>query len=403
MLLKSFNSLLTRDNVVMHNRKFYSCLLATVLAFVAAAFALSRGAEVNGDRIQQARQIGEDLMASADIFDILLGATILAEMGQQEAYDSMVELSNSGDALTRRAAIDSLVSLHDGRSREVLLRLSGQENLLTLIVQALVSNPRVDMLELLQNVLHSEVDLKTKANAIRALVGLEDIKSVAKLRSLAENSSAGIARLYAIYGVAVMDDGHAFLGQLESLAHEGSEQEKELAAVTLGYINGDRSKQILATIKDSSEERVGTAALLSLVMLGDSTARGRLENLIVNGTRYESAIAAAGLRRVPSGISAEILTSLLECCTLKEDTAIRLIESSPFIAPSGVTDRVVEWGLAQSNTGIRLQSLWVIGKLRDRNLAQQAGHFLGDKDKDLRGMAAWMVARTYVDDIRLEG
>lgn len=341
------------------------------------------------------RQIADELGASADPYDVLLGASILVESGELSAYRTIVDLASSTDVLVQRAAVDTLASIRNANSMHILQQLAGNEaHLYALVLRALVSNPREDSVDFLVTSLAKDDNIDRTA-AISALAMQGNLKQRKLLHGIAGNQrERQLIRAYAYYGLARQDPNAVAIADLIALVDAQDVMTTEVVVVTLGYLQGFAVEQEIERFSKSADPRVAIAARVSGAAVGDAVASETLANhACTNSSSIVASVVAGGLKRLPSQKAIDVTRLLMKCPTLTTDAAARTVESWAWI-DSEHFQEVAQWGLAHPKLEVQLQTLWAIG-LRDGD-CEIVGlrKFLHHSDLLVRGMAAWAYVRS---------
>ncbi|MBI4694837.1 MAG: HEAT repeat domain-containing protein [Gammaproteobacteria bacterium] len=341
-------------------------------------------------------KVARELSGSRNVYDRMLGAGALVEAGDPKALEIIAAYIKSDDIVVRRSAIDTLLNVNHPSSTNLLYRIASEDpQVLDLMIESLATLPREDMSDLLVGALRVP-NLRLQKNALQALAPIMTGSQEKDLRELIKDpQSANLVRAYAYYVLVRFSHGTADIEQVLQIAKSDDLDQREVAAVTLGAIDSAASKTALAVLAKEQEERVSIAAVASNAGLGDDKAIAQMIQLIAYGKPMQATVAAGALKRMPANLAGQITATLLKCCQLKPDAATRLIESWGSITAN--PDSIFKWGLANADADIRLQTLQVIGRRRDKNVLEQVAGFLADEDPAIRGMAAWAIIHTVGD------
>jgi HEAT repeat protein len=373
---------------------------------VACAFALSLGSASAADpkaagdgsnkMLLDAVKVARELSDSRNVYDRMLGAGALVEAGDPKALEILAGYIQSQDLVVRRSAIDTLLNVNHPSSTNLLYRVAAEDTqVLDLMIESLATMPREDMGDLLIGALHVP-NLRLQKNALQALAPIFTGSQEKDVRGLlTDPSSTSLLRAYAYYVLVRSGHGAEVAEKVLEIAKSDDLDQREVAAVMLGGINSSASRTALQTLAKEQEERVSIAAVASNAGFGDDKAIAQMIQLIAYGKPMQAIVAAGALKRIPAKLAGQITATLLKCCQLKADAATRLIESWGSI--TGDPDSVFKWGLANADADIRLQTLQVIGRRRDKNVMDQVAGFLKDEDPAIRGMAAWAIIHTLGD------
>ena len=102
-------------------------------------------------------------------------------------------------------------------------------------------------------------------------------------------------------------------------------------------------------------------------------------------------VAAASIRRMPREVAASITTELIECCELNSEVGARLLESWSEIGNPPL--KVVDWGFKHKNSEIKMQAIWLIGRLKINEYTELVTKELESEDSGIATMAAWSLLR----------
>ncbi len=368
--------------------------LFVLLGVLFAAVAMAQPSSAPEDQyVRDAAKVARDLVGARDVYDQILAAGALAEVGDATALEFLARCIGQDDIVVKRSAIDTLLSASHPNSMDLLFRSTeGHPDVLSLVMESLASTPRQDMEDLLLRGIH-ESSLFVQKHSLQAAARADARRLHGEIRKLvADPATDPMIRAYGYYALASGDVDGEVAAKILTLATSEAMQEQEVAAVALGNIDTVASKAALAQLAKQTEQRVSLAAIASSAGLGDEEAVARTIKLIAYGTPMESTVMASALKRMPSQMASQITRVLLTCCDLKADGATRLLESWGWI--SGDPGAIYQWGLAHREPDVRLQTLWLIGQRKDATQLANVARFLTDEDPALRGMAAWTIMHT---------
>lgn len=339
--------------------------------------------------LYEAVQVAKAMMSSQDIYDRILAAGALSDVGDTKALDILRRCLTVEDTVIQRSAIDTLITATHPNSIDLLFRTASERpEVLALMAESLASVPRDDMGELLVRALHQESDF-VKKHALQALVRARgDDESTEVQKILQQPQSSNIIKAYASY--ALLAEGHHELGKdFLVAATSGNADIREVAAVALGLVDSKEARAALTELAKEKETRVALAAVASNAGLGDEDSQGRIIQTIGYGTPMEATVMAGALKRLPPKMALQVTQALIGCCKLKGDAATRLLESWGFINADATS--VYAWGLKHAEADVRMQTIWMIGQRKDLNAIPLLRDFLEDSDPGIRGMAAWSI------------
>ena len=369
--------------------------LAVPLLF---AYGLAHAAEAGlpHDRtLSQAVQVARAMMSSQDIYDRILAAGALSDIGDSKALEQIARALTVDDNVVQRSAIDTLITANHPNSVDLLFKsASASPAILGMMAESLASVPRSDMGELLAKALEHESDF-VKRHALQALVRAPGSGENAAIEKLAKNAETSpVIKAYANY--ALLAEGQKSHAKDMMVAAKSKNPDiREVAAVALGLIDTKESRAALGILSKDTDQRVGLAAVASDAGLGNQDASGKIIQVIAYGTPMESTVMAAAIKRLPGKIALQITQTLMSCCKLKGDAATRLLESWAFIHADATA--VYRWGLAHNEADARMQTIWMVGHRKDAAAMSLLVPFLGDEDPGIRGMAAWAIIHTTGD------
>lgn len=360
------------------------CLLASPLSG-------AQQSDADTDRsLYQAVDVAREMMSSDDIYDRILAAGALSDIGDAQALVLLERCIAIDDIVIRRSAIDTLISGSHPNSVNLLFKAaSGDDEVLGLMAESLASVPRDDMGDLLLEALDGQSDF-VKKHALQALVRSTGSAESAAVRKLvAASGTSPVIRAYGNYALLSGGDSSVGAAMLATVDASSNADELEVAAVALGLIDSKESRAALEKLTKVNDQRVVLAAIASKAALGDQDAVAQIIKTIGYGRPMEATVMAGSLKRLPPKLASQITETLLTCCPLKNDAATRLLESWGWIATDA--GKVYDWGLSHKEADIRMQTIWLIGQRRDEAAIRRLVPFLKDDDAGIRGMAAWAI------------
>ena len=356
--------------------------LGTVRGYAAAPASHERA-------LRDAVRVAKEMMASKDIYDRILAAGALSDIGDKQALEILERCLTVDDTVIQRSAIDTLITANHPNSIDLLFKSASRNGeVLALMAESLASIPRDDMGELLVKALHEQSDF-VKKHALQALVRAPGNREQAELlKMVSAPETSPVIKAYANF--ALYAGGRKELAsELLKAAQSGSSDIREVAAVGLGLVDSKEARAALKSLGKETEQRVAVAAVASSAGLGDDDAVGKIIQVIGFGKPMEATVMAGAMKRLPPKLALQITETVLACCRLKGDAATRLLESWGFIAADA--SKIYDWGLAHQEPDVRMQTLWVIGQRRDAGAIERVAPYLNDKDAGIRGMAAWTI------------
>lgn len=354
--------------------------------------------------LYRAVDVAREMMNSKDIYDRILAAGALSDLGDHQALALLEKCLAVDDIVIRRSAIDTLITTSHPNSINLLFQSAAADpEILSLAAQSLASVPRADMGDLLVQAIGGQNSDFVRRHALQALARAAGAGEADALRTLvADEHTSAVIRAYGQYALMIGGDPGAREAML-SAADEENPDVRELAAVALAQIDSKEAKDKLAALAKESDRRVALAAIASEAALGDDDAIGQIIKTIGYGKPMEATVMAGALKRLPPAMAAQITETLLDCCPLKEDAATRLLESWGWIASDAT--KVYDWGLKHQQADVRMQTVWLIGQRKDEAALARLSPLLKDKDAGIRGMAAWSIVHTagqrYIAGLRI--
>lgn len=352
--------------------------------------ARAQPAEPGDQSLYRAIDVAREMMNSKDIYDRILAAGALSDIGDTQALTLLERCLDVDDIVIRRSAIDTLITATHPNSVNLLFKsAAGNPEVLGLMAESLASVPRDDMGDLLVEALGPDSTDFVKRHALQALVRSAGSAEDEAVRALvADAHTSAVIRAYGQYTLMVGGDATARSAML-SAAEEPSADVREVAAVALGLVDSKEAKDKLAALAKESDQRVALAAVASKAALGDDDAIAQIIQTIGYGKPMEATVMAGALKRLPAQMAAQITETLIHCCPLKNDAATRMLESWGWIASD--PSKVYDWGLVHKEADIRMQTIWLIGQRKDEAALERLAPFLKDEDAGIRGMAAWSI------------
>jgi HEAT repeat protein len=341
--------------------------------------------------VHDAVRVSKAMLTSDDVYDRILAAGALAETGDPQALQVLKGYLAHTDLVLKRSAIDTLMSSSHPNEVDLLYRTaSADPEILGLMVESLASTPRPDMEDLLGDALQLE-SLYVQKNALQAIArcdasSLNDVLT----KMIADPEVVATIKAYAYHALAQNGDADSVSKELMTIAESGQVEEREVAAIALGILEGAAPKALLLKlIKEDDDQRVVLAALASHAGHGDEESTGRLIHGIAFGKTMEATVLAGALKRIPAERATKITEVLLSCCDLSSDAATRMVESWATIQAN--PDKLYTWGLAHKDPDVRLQTVWLIGQRKDLGALNRIAALLKDKIPAIRTMAAWSI------------
>ena len=105
---------------------------------------------VHDRTLYEAVQVAREMMASQDIYDRILAAGALSDVGDTKALEVLQRCLTVDDTVVQRSAIDTLITATHPNSIDLLFKTASESpEVLALMAESLASVPRDDMGELL--------------------------------------------------------------------------------------------------------------------------------------------------------------------------------------------------------------------------------------------------------------
>ncbi|MGR9090372.1 MAG: HEAT repeat domain-containing protein [Gammaproteobacteria bacterium] len=340
--------------------------------------------------VNDAVAVARTLYQSENLYDQILGAGTLSDVGDPDALALLEEVARSSDIVYQRSAIDTLIGVQHPNGIDLIYRLAAEDQSFTqFLTQSLATNPREDMTDFLLSLLRDSKPV-VQQYAIQALVHQKD--SDAAIQVVSEVISAPdvllTTRAYGYYYLAQKGRGGEVEKQLLDVVATGDMNQREVAAVALRYLDTAASREALVRLQRSTDARVSLAAMSSQAALGNEQSIAELLNVIARGKSLNAEVGASAIRRLPPELAYELSIKLF-ALNLRADPGSRLLES--WRAIDWDASDVYAWGLANKNVDVRMQTIWLIGQRQERGRLEELAAFLTDEDPRIRGMAAWAI------------
>lgn len=345
---------------------------------------------------QAALTIAKTMLTADLIFDRFLAAGTLLEAGDRAGYEILLEGLVSADPTVARAAMDTLLSVPDFCAlTQTISDVAERPMLNEALLRGIAYFDRQDALPFVRISLNSSIS-SVRIAALRTVARLHDrqslglVQTALKSRGMMDNELANV-----YYALSVLGDGTALQDEIIALTRNNDSAVREIAAVALGNIHSQQSRDALALLVKDQNTRVSVAALGSHINVGGEQSIEALVKVITTGRRDDAVIAAAALKRVPVPIARRIINRVAECCELQIEVALRLMETWGWIGGDDGHDFAIPaWGLRHGDPDVRLQSVWALGWRAEQEAQDLVLPYLKDPDPAMRGMAAWAMART---------
>jgi len=373
--------------VRIYKPRTYARFLAVCAALLAA---LPSAVFADEGIVNEAVAVARSLYQSENLYDQILGAGTLSDIGDPDALARLEELALSDDIVYQRSAIDTLISVQHPNGIDLIYRLAaGNPEFTQFLTQSLATNPREDMSDFLLSLLRNSKPV-VQQYAIQALVHQKDSDSAVDIinQLVAAPDVLLTTRAYGYYFLAQKGRGDEVEKQLLDVVAMGDLSQREVAAVALRYLDTPASREALERLQRSSDARVSLAAISSQAALGNEQSIAELLNVIARGKSLNAEVGASAIRRLPPELAHELSLKLF-ALNLRPDPGSRLLES--WRAIKWDASEVYAWGLANKNVDVRMQTIWLIGQRQERGRLKELARFLTDKNPRIRGMAAWAI------------
>jgi len=362
---------------------------------VCALFLTPAAADENELRlVREAVQVAKALRGSDDLYDQLSGAGTLIEVGDKAALQFVADNLAHPDWSMMRSAIDTLLNVEHPAGLDVIYRYAAVTEdtmFMKFLAESCASHPREDMAEFLVTALKVD-DLWVRKHALQALALTPMDDKEARMRAIAEDTAQdATTRAYAYYALMDTAARDESISRLVEIANTWGDDAQEAAAVALGRVENEATRETLKTLRAARTYKVQMAAMVSEAGFGVEEALEAMAETIAHGKGLDPSVAAAAVRRLPAPIALKITDVLIACCVLNSDVGTRLIESWASIEADPA--RIYAWGLGHDNADIRMQAIWLVGEREDRAYVGRIGEMLVDPDTGVRGMAAWAIVR----------
>lgn len=374
--------MLRSDNTRMCTR----LLLVCVSLFMTLPPATLANDEIVNDAVSVARK----LYQSENLYDQILGAGTLSDIGDRHALALLEEVAQSSDIVYQRSAIDTLIGVQHPNGIDLMYRLAAENKMFAqFLAQSLATNPREDMSDFLLSQLRNSKPL-VQQYAMQALVHQKDSDSAVDIVNelIASPGVLLTTQAYGYYYLAHRGLGKDIEDRLLDVVATGDMNQREVAAVALRYLDSPASREALERLQRSSDARVSLAAMSSQAALGNEQSLAELMNVIARGKSLNAEVGASAIRRLPPELAHQLSLKLF-ALNLRPDPGSRLLES--WRAIEWDASDIYAWGLANQNVDVRMQTIWLIGQRQERGRLEELAAFLADENPRIRGMAAWAI------------
>ena len=176
-------------------------------------------AEPDDTSLYRALDVAREMMNSNDIYDRILAAGALSDIGDTQALVLLERCIAIDDIVIRRSAIDTLITASHPNSINLLFKAASENTeVLGLMAESLASVPRDDMGDLLVEALDGSTDF-VKKHALQALVrgnhnheNTVGINQVGKCRHPVLGTHGDKVRCGTLQFACVLDDNDAIRG-----------------------------------------------------------------------------------------------------------------------------------------------------------------------------------------------
>lgn len=343
------------------------------------------------DLVNRAVEVARGLYHSDNSYDQILGAGVLADIGDTNALGLLEQHARGSDIVYQRSAIDTLIGIQHPNGIDLIYRLAAEDASFTqFLIQSLATNPRDDMGDFLLGVLENSKP-QVQQYAIQALVHMKEDngKAAGLIQKLINDPDALITtKAYGYYYLAERGLGGDIESDILDIVATGDLNQREVAAVALRFLDSEASRNALESLKRSQDARVSLAAISSSAALGNDAAIAELLNIIARGKSLNAEVGASALRRLPPALAHKLSVELF-ALNLRPDPGGRLLES--WRAIEWDASEIYAWGLANANADLQMQTIWLVGQRQDAAMLAELSQFLDHADAGIRGMAAWAI------------
>lgn len=339
--------------------------------------------------------VGRSLLQAELIFDRFLGAGALLGLSDCSGLPLLLKSLEAEDPVIVRAAADTLLSsgantLFPALNKRAIEKVS----IGTPVLWSLTENFHPEFTPLILATLKKGEGAPLRA-AILAIARSGDNAFLPPLQELLERTDLeGLSQAYALHAIASLGAGLRVRDRVMADSKARQAAEREMAAMSLGYLNDAASRTALdALIKDPAPQ-VRIAALASAARRGDVRAADQLEAIIRSGDIHTAMLASASLRRLLAAQATAIIERSATCCDLAPEITQRLLESWANVRGERAPGAAIgSRGLHHANPDVRLQAIWALGRRAEPGTELLASPFLNDTDLALRGMALWALVQ----------
>ena len=366
-------------------------LRLNVIAMLLVLAIFSSGSRADSDEesviINKAVLVANELFKSQNPYDQISGAGTLTDIGDEDALEVLITYAKSEDFVYQRSAIDTLTHVQHPRGLDAVYRIAATTpQALHFLTQSLATNPREEMGDFLIGILASDKPL-IQQYAMQALVHIPDVDSTDAAKALANNKEIRYStRAYGYYLLATRGLGAEIENDLMDIIKLGDMDAKEVAAVALRFVPGERARETINRLKRSDDARVQLAALATDASFGNKESLREFSRIITHGKNMNAEVAASAVRRLPDSLLKQVTDEVI-AQKLRPNPAARLLESWRNV--KSVPKSLYEWGLSHTNDDILTQTLWLVGQRQERDMLVKIARFLDHPTPMVRGMAAW--------------
>ena len=188
----------------------------------------------------------------------------------------------------QRSAIDTLTHVQHPRGLDAVYRIAADTpQALHFLTQSLATNPREEMGDFLVGVLASDKPL-IQQYALQALVHIPGVDVVDAAQALvSDKKTRRSTKAYGYYLLATRGLGSEIEEDLMELISLGDLDAKEVAAVALRFVPGDRARETINDLKKSDDARVQLAALATDASFGNEESLREFSRIISSRQKHE--------------------------------------------------------------------------------------------------------------------
>ena len=273
--------------------------------------------------------------------------------------ESVSDLLQSSTLTVRRAAIDMLGRLGDGRSVRKLLELLTDQELQEEIVGSLVALGRTDIKPLLSA--WDEVDTRSRAYLAYVYGASQSDKAMPQLIEGSKDSDDDLRQM-SIQSLGKVGD-ETVLGVLISALSDSSIDVCEAALQSLSLLGERYPARIVSTLSPLLEDKAEQIRMYAVTVLGRLDGKETEEHLAFAIKDESAEVRSAAIRAVEGKGGGSSLSALMLALT-DEDTEVRALAARA-LGMSGENDAIkpLELALQDDDMWVRAAAVRSIGSL----------------------------------------